>query len=154
MIKLSQSTEEKSETEQPVSKEPEIDEIVPTTSKEELKGGDVEESKEVKATTSSTASVLAPPLILAATRNDLIKDIESHIEIIYECLDELNESGSSSTLNRTTSSNEPISISSETSSLDTDNTVKDATEMDGEKANDSTTAPEESKNEQNHPRAV
>lgn len=150
MIKPSQSIDDKTESEQSVSKEPEKDETVPTTSKEEPKG-EAEESKEVdKAATTTPA--LAPPSILAASRNDLIKDIESHIEIIYECLDELNESASSSTLNKT-SSNEPISISSETSSLETDNTVRDATETNDEKANESTTTPDESKNEQNHPRA-
>lgn len=134
VIKLSQP-EEKTESEPATSKEP--DEIVPTESKEESK----------ETATTSTTTVLAQPSILVASRNDLIKDIESHIEIIYECLDELNESGSSSMLNKTPSI-EPMSISSENSSIDTENTVKDATETGDEKANDSLTAPDESKSDQ------
>lgn len=143
MIKASQPAEEKTETDQPPASK-ESNEVTPTESKEELKCDD-DESKEVNksATTSSAAPVLAPPSILAASRNDLIKDIESHIEIIYECLDELNESGSSSMLNKT-SSNEPISISSETSTLDTENTVKEATATDGDKADESIATTDES----------
>lgn len=48
-----------------------------------------------------TTSAIDHSLLLTTTRNDLIKDIESHIEIIYECLDELNDTGSTSSANKT-----------------------------------------------------
>lgn len=49
----------------------------------------------------ATTSAMDHSLLLTSTRNDLIKDIESHIEIIYECLDELNDTGSTSSTNKT-----------------------------------------------------
>lgn len=92
---------------------------------------------DAKEATTSTATVATT----ASSRNDLIKDIESHIEIIYECLDELNETainttGSGSTsMSKTTSSE--LMVSSEASSHD------ETTPDEGEKS----TEKEEPKNE-------
>lgn len=104
-----------------------------------------------EAATTSTAPAAGPSVTLTSTRNDLIKDIESHIEIIYECLDELNETamnttGSGVSLNKTTS-NELITISSETSSQETEKTLNETIENDDAKSGNDTTAQDESKNE-------
>lgn len=107
----------------------------------------METDKPIVATTPTAAipSTSATDLVLTSSRNELLKDIESHIEIIYECLDELNETGSSSSLNKTISS-DVITISSEVSSQETEITVKDATE-DGKEQVVDPPAQEESKTE-------
>lgn len=50
------------------------------------------EPKETDKNASTSSAPPAPASTVLSSRSDLIKDIESHIEIIYECLDELNES--------------------------------------------------------------
>lgn len=107
------------------------DEKGPSEPKDEVKA-EAESAKEPEKIASTSSASDSSPLV--STRNDLIKDIESHIEIIYECLDELNDTGTSSTLNKTA----PIELttSSEASSQEADKTVKEMTEIDGEKAND------------------
>lgn len=70
---------------------------------------------------------LANTSSLDSSRNELIKDIESHIEIIYECLDELSESTSSA--NQTTSDVSPMkceSVEPSTSAESTENQEKTA----------------------------
>lgn len=123
------------------------EEKVVTEPKEEQNNDNSSESKESEKPASSSAAPSASS-VLTLTKNDLIKDIESHIEIIYECLDELNESvnatGSSSSQNKTASSEPPTP--SEISSQDSEKTVKEMTEVDGETSNDHA-AQNESKNE-------
>lgn len=132
--------EEKAETEPPMSSEEKKEEEIATESKEEPKSENEEMKDAEKPATASTAPS-ASTSILTTSRNDLIKDIESHIEIIYECLDELNDAGLGSSLNKTTSS-EATPPTSETPSQDTEKAVKEAAENDGE-----TAAHNESKNE-------
>lgn len=100
--------------------------------KKEISEKDVMKEMEIKpesiASTSSapqpmTKQTISLASLAAACKNDLIKDIESHIEIIFECLDdELDENiiisstaSSANTLNTTSSSQagEIISISSD-----------------------------------------
>lgn len=132
MNKNNQATEEKIETEPAVTEEA-TEEKVSTEPKEEAKSEIELKESETAKTSSVTPSASGSSTALTASRNDLIKDIESHIEIIYECLDELNETGTSSSVNKT-SSNEIITISSETSSQEADKSLTEATENDGETA--------------------
>lgn len=120
------------------------DEAVATESKDEGKS-DNEESKESEKTKPAPNVPSTSSSNVTSSRSDLIKDIESHIEIIYECLDELNETGSSSSANKTTS-NDIITLSSETSSQEADKSLIEGTENDGEMTNDPP-AHDESKNE-------
>lgn len=103
-----------------------------TEKKKESSEKDIAKEMELKpesiASTSSapqpmTKQTISLASLAAACKNDLIKDIESHIEIIFECLDdELDENiiisstaSSANTLNTTSSSQtgEIISISSD-----------------------------------------
>ncbi|CRK95387.1 CLUMA_CG008902, isoform A [Clunio marinus] len=89
---------------------------------------------------------------LAQTKAQTTNDIESHIEIIYECLDELNEAsvnttGSNSTSSNKTITNDTILISSETSSQENIETANESAEIGDVKSNDPTAAQNESKNE-------
>ena len=122
------------------------DEKTPTESKDD-KAVDASESKDQEKPAASS-SILPASSALGSIKIDLIKDIESHIEIIYECLDELNEtinaSGSNSSQNKAASSE--VVATSETASQESDNIVKESTEVDGEKSDDHA-AQNESKNE-------
>lgn len=116
--------------------------------KEDVKSeSEAAKEPEKVASTSTAPPVVSEPSTLVSTRNDLIKDIESHIEIIYECLDELNDTGTSSSLNKT-APNELTTIASDASdasSQEMEKTVEETTENDGEIAND-LPAHDESKN--------
>lgn len=139
-----QSGDEKMEPESPAKLE-EVEEKPSTESKEEEKSEN--ESKEAeKPAEIATPPAPGPSSTLASSRNDLIKDIESHIEIIYECLDELNDTGASSSLNKTSSS-DVITLSSETSSQEADKTVNETTKEDGGTSREQPPAQEESKTE-------
>lgn len=70
----------------------------PADKKEEATKSDNAEPKDEEKP--AMAPALEHSVLLSSTRNDLIKDIESHIEIIYECLDELNDTGSTSSTNK------------------------------------------------------
>jgi hypothetical protein len=125
---VNQPEDEKMEPDSP-TKSDETEEKPPTEPKEVEKIEN--ESKEAeKQAPVVTSSAPGSSNALTSTRSDLIKDIESHIEIIYECLDELNETGATSALNKTSSS-DVITLSSETSSQDADKTVNEATDDGG-----------------------
>lgn len=125
---VNQPEDEKMEPDSP-TKSDEAEEKPPTEPKEVEKIEN--ESKEAeKQAPVVTSSAPGSSNALTSTRSDLIKDIESHIEIIYECLDELNETGATSALNKTSSS-DVITLSSETSSQDADKTVNEATDDGG-----------------------
>ena len=143
--KSNQANEEKIEIE-PVMTEETSEEKVSTDPKEEAKSESESKETETAKASSVTPSASGSSTTLTTSRNDLIKDIESHIEIIYECLDELNETGPSSSANKT-SSNEIITISSEASSHEADKSLTEATENDCESVNDPPPAHDESKNE-------
>lgn len=100
--------------------------------KKDVSEKDVIKEMEIKPESIASTSTAPQPMtkqtislasLAAACKNDLIKDIESHIEIIFECLDdELDENiiisstaSSANTLNTTSSSQagEIISISSD-----------------------------------------
>lgn len=120
------------------------DEKVPSEPKQEAKN-ESESAKDPEkiASTSSAPPVVSEISALVSTRNDLIKDIESHIEIIYECLDELNDTGTSSAQKAALSEQMVVS---EASSQEAEKTVKETIENDGEKVKD-LPAHDESKNE-------
>lgn len=99
-------------------------ETKPTEESIEEKADENSEPKENERA-ATTSACIEPSLLLSSSRNDLIKDIESHIEIIYECLDDLNDTGSTSSVNKTQSSEAIISISSET---DLEKTLNDSIE--------------------------
>ena len=136
--------EEKIEVDQSNSKA--ADEKTPTESKDD-KTIDTAESKDQEKPAASS-STLPASSALGSIKIDLIKDIESHIEIIYECLDELNEtinaSGSNSSQNKAAPSEKLAS--SEAASQEPENAVKESTEVDSEKSDDHA-AQNESKNE-------
>jgi ubiquitin carboxyl-terminal hydrolase 34 len=140
---VNQPEDEKMEADSPTKTE-EAEEKPPTEPKEDEKSEN--ESKDAeKQSPVVTPPAPGPSNSLTSTRNDLIKDIESHIEIIYECLDELNETGASSSLNKTSSS-DVITISSETSSQDVEKTVNEVADDGGSSGKDPP-AQEESKPE-------
>lgn len=147
--KTHQVVEEKTDSpDEPPTTTDAKDETTLVEAKEEVKSeGELKENLPEKpaATTTITPTAACSSSALVSTRNDLIKDIESHIEIIYECLDELNESGSTSSANKTVSI-EPISATTETSSQEGDKPVKETTENSETKATDPP-AQDESKNE-------
>lgn len=112
--------------------------------KKECSEKDVTKEMEIKpesiASTSSapqpmTKQTISLASLAAACKNDLIKDIESHIEIIFECLDdELDENiiisstaSSANTLNTTSSSQagDIISISSDLTPPTSDDVKKE-----------------------------
>jgi hypothetical protein len=123
-----QSEDEKMEPES--STKPDESEEKPSTELKEDDKSENESKEPEKPIVAVTPPAPGPSNALITSRNDLIKDIESHIEIIYECLDELNETGASSSLNKTTSS-EIITLSSETSSQEADKTVNETTDDGG-----------------------
>lgn len=143
--KPTSGAEEKIEIDQPAATEVKEEKAVAEPKDEQ--NNEISEAKEPeKLATSSAAS--SATTVLTTTKIDLIKDIESHIEIIYECLDELNETvnatGSSSSQNKTALIEIPASL--ELSSQEAEKTVKETTEIDGETSNDHA-AQNESKNE-------
>lgn len=140
--KNSQAADEKPEADPTINEDTKKEKVV-TELKDEAKSES--ESKEPEKAKTASTSASGSNTALTASRNDLIKDIESHIEIIYECLDELNETGPSSSANKT-ASNEVITLSSETSSQEAEKSFTETTENDGETANDPQ-AHDESKNE-------
>jgi hypothetical protein len=96
----------------------------------------------------STSSAAAPNPALTSTKIDLIKDIESHIEIIYECLDELNETVNAASSSQNKSSSGELPATSDVSSQESETkTVTEPPEADDDK-NDHA-AQNESKNEVN-----
>jgi len=145
--KSSQGADEKLETEETASKDTTEDKEMEEPNADEAKSES--ESKETEKAKASSAAPIASGsnLPLTSSRNDLIKDIESHIEIIYECLDELNETGPSSSVSKT-ASNEIITLSSsqETESQEADKSLTESVMNDGETANDPP-AQDESRND-------
>lgn len=137
--------DEKTEPEEPVINDTKDEKNVSELKEDAKSESEAAKEPEKVASTSTAPPVVSEPSTLVSTRNDLIKDIESHIEIIYECLDELNDTGTSSTLNKT-APNELTTVASDASSQEAEKTVKETTENDGEKAND-LPAHDESKNE-------
>lgn len=83
---------------------------------------------------SSSATSFSSNSLIPGSRMEFVKDIESHIEIIFECLDDeiddsLVESASGSTLNTTSSmENEVVSVSdsgpSQETSRDLDKSIE------------------------------
>lgn len=113
----------------------------PADKKEEAKSENPEPKDDDKPP--ATTSTVDHSLLLTTTRNDLIKDIESHIEIIYECLDELNDTGSTSSTNKTPAADavtEPPGAEAEKNDGEPQKTEEAANA-------DESAAPKESKNE-------
>ena len=138
------TVEEKPEAEHSTADKDKSEEKAPENSKEKPeneKSESMDEEKPPAATSTLDNS------LLSSSRNDLIKDIESHIEIIYECLDELNETGSTSSTNKTTATNDVITISSETSSQENDKSLNETQSEKEEEKPEKSAAQDESKNE-------
>jgi hypothetical protein len=141
--KSSSGDEEKIEVDQPPTK-PENDETSPTEPKDDQTPDATELKEHEKPSTSAAA---APNPALTSTI-DLIKDIESHIEIIYECLDELNETVNAASSSQNKSSSGELLATSDVSSQESETkTVTEPPEADDDK-NDHA-AQNESKNEVN-----
>lgn len=142
--KNSQAVDEKPEAEATASNDT-IEEKPASEVKDET-NAETESKESEKSKTIPTGSLASGSnTALPSSRSDLIKDIESHIEIIYECLDELNETGSSSSVSKA-ASNDIITISSEASSQEAERSLTESTTNEGETAIDPP-AHDESKNE-------
>lgn len=132
-------TEEKMQIEEIGSKEV-ITENAEDEPKEEAKIDN--EPKEIEKKASTSSAPPAPTSTILSSRSDLIKDIESHIEIIYECLDELNESAVNTGGSSKNASGDQIN-SSEKSAPNIEEMSEEAKKDDGE----TSAGLEESKNE-------
>lgn len=139
------SIEESKETEPSCSKDV-IEDKATEEAKEEARNENELKEIDKNATTSAAPPVSAPPSAITSTRSDLIKDIESHIEIIYECLDELNETAVNTSGSSKTACSEPANPSSDKSAQDMEEASdKNIKKNDCEVSADP--AQEESKNE-------
>lgn len=112
----------------------------PADKKEEAKIENPEPKDDEKLATTST---MDHSLLLTSTRNELIKDIESHIEIIYECLDELNDAGSTSSTNKTPAAD----TVTEAPGPETEKNEGESEKTEEAADADESAAPKESKNE-------
>lgn len=137
----SSATEEKAEADMSTD---ENGDKTPADKKEEAKTENPEPKDDEK--TPATTSATDHSLLLTSTRNDLIKDIESHIEIIYECLDELNDTGSTSSTSKTPAP-DAVTPAQEPPATETEKNDGEPEKTEEVVNDDESAAPKESKNE-------